>query len=131
MAPAVGEAEKLRFHTLNVRTGNRVVIRYVDVMTGRRVRETGQTKGCPCGESDLVPLEDDNLDAIALNSVRAINIEMSMPAGSIGRVWYDAPYYLIPSDRIGEEAFSVIAQPCRRRELPAWPGWCLSGASGW
>ena len=33
-----------------------------------------------------------------------------MPADSIGWIWYDTPHYLVPDDKVGEEAFSVIRE---------------------
>lgn len=53
-------------------------------------------------------LEDDELESVALESARTIDISMFVPADSIGRIWYDTPHYLTPCDRVGEEAFSVI-----------------------
>jgi DNA end-binding protein Ku len=35
MTPATSESEKVRFHTLNEKTGNRVVSQYVDSVTGK------------------------------------------------------------------------------------------------
>lgn len=110
MAPAISDAEKVRFHTLNGSTGNRVVSRYVDAVTGKAVREEDEVKGYPRGEDDFVLLEDDELDSVALDSTRTIDIETFVPAESIGWIWYDRPHYLSPADRIGEEAFSVIRE---------------------
>jgi DNA end-binding protein Ku len=45
MLPATSEAEKVRFHTLNRVTGNRVHARYVDAETGKPVDEQDQVKG--------------------------------------------------------------------------------------
>ncbi len=108
MAPATGEGGKVRFHTLNARTANRVVSRYVDSVTGKPVREEDEAKGYPRGEDDFVLLEDDELDSVALESTRTIDIEMFVPGDSIGWIWYDRPHYLSPADRVGEEAFAVI-----------------------
>ncbi len=108
MSPATTEAEKLRFHTMNAKTGNRVISRYVDSETGKPVREEDEVKGYPRGENDHVLLEDDEIDAVALDSTRTIDIDMFVAADSIPWIWYDRPHYLLPSDRVGEEAFSVI-----------------------
>ena len=110
MAPATSEAEKLRFHTLNARNGNRVLSRYVDAVSGKPVREEDEARGYPRGEDEFVLLEDDELDGIALESTRTIDIDMFVPADSIGWIWYDTPHYLTPADRIGEEAFAVIRE---------------------
>lgn len=108
MMPATSENEKVRFHTLNAKTGNRVVSQYVDAVTGKPVDEDDEVKGYPRGEDEFVLLEDDEIEAVALESTRTIDIDMFVPADSIEWIWYDKPHYLVPNDTVGEEAFSVI-----------------------
>lgn len=108
MTPATSETEKVRFHTLNRKSGNRVVSQYVDSVTGKPVDEDDEVKGYPRGEDEYVLLEDDELDSVGLESTRTIDIEMFVPADSIGPIWFDKPHYLAPDDPVGEEAFSVI-----------------------
>lgn len=108
MAPATSGADKVRFHTMNAKTGNRVVSRYVDSVSGKPVRDVDEVKGYARGEDDYVILEDDEIDQVALESTRTIDIDMFVPADTIGWIWYDTPHYLSPADRVGEEAFSVI-----------------------
>jgi DNA end-binding protein Ku len=72
----------------------------------RRRRRRGQ--GYERGEGDYVLLEDDELEAVALESARTIDIDIFAAAGSIDRVWYDKPHYLTPNDEVGKEAFCVI-----------------------
>jgi len=108
MMPATSESEKVRFHTLNEKTGNRVVSQYVDAVTGKPVDEDDEVKGYPRGEDDYVLLDDEELEAVALESTRTIDIDMFVPADSIEWIWYDKPHYLMPDDPVGEEAFSVI-----------------------
>ncbi|MDE1149862.1 MAG: Ku protein [Azospirillaceae bacterium] len=108
MVPATSENGKVRFHTLNRATGNRVVSRYVDAVTGKPVDEDDEAKGYPRGEDDYLILEDDELDAVALESTRTIDIEMFVPHDAVEWIWYDTPHYLTPADKVGAEAFSVI-----------------------
>ncbi|HEY9211674.1 MAG TPA: Ku protein, partial [Ancylobacter sp.] len=108
MVPATSENEKVRFHTLNRKTGNRIVSQYVDAVSEKPVDEDDEVKGYQRGENDYVMLEDDEIDAVALESTRTIDIEMFVPRDSIGWIWYDKPHYLTPNDPVGEEAFSVI-----------------------
>lgn len=110
MMPATSENEKVRFHTLNAATGNRVTSRYVDAGTGNPVREEDEVKGYERGDDDYVVLEDDEIEAVALESARTIDIDMFVPCDSIGWIWYDTPHYLMPSDKVGEEAFAVIRE---------------------
>lgn len=108
MMPATGDGEKLRFRTLNRTTGNPVASRSVDAGTGAVVEAEETVRGYPRGEDDYVMLEEEELDAVALDSTRTIDIATFVDAGSIAWVWYDRPYYLLPSDPVGEEAFAVI-----------------------
>src|SRR5437764_35490 len=110
MLPATSEAEKVRFHTLNRATGNRVHARYVDAETGKPVGDEDQVKGYERENGEYVMLEDEELDAVALESTRTIEIDCFVPADSIGWIWYDKPHYLMPDDKVGEEAFSVIRE---------------------
>jgi len=108
MTPATTESEKIRFHTLNRRTGNRVVSRYIDAVTEKPVDEDEEVKGYQSGEDEYVILEDEELEAVALESTRTIDINVFVPRDSIGWIWYDTPHYMVPDDPVGEEAFSVI-----------------------
>ena len=110
MVPATSESEKVRFHTLNRKTGNRVVSRYVDSVTRKPVDEADEARGYPRGEDDYVLLEEDEIEDVALDSTRTIDIEMFVPKDEVGWIWYDKPHYLTPADKVGEEAFAVIRE---------------------
>ena len=60
-----------------------------------------------------IGLEDDELESVALESARTIDIQSFVPAESIDWIWYDSPYYLTPDDPIGEEAYCVIRDAMR------------------
>ncbi|ACB94036.1 Ku protein [Beijerinckia indica] len=108
MTPAISEREKVRFHTLNRKTGHRILSQYVDAETGKPVEEADEVKGYQRGENDYVMLEDAEIDAVRLESTHTIDIDMFVPHDSVGLIWYDRPHYLIPNDTVGEEAFCVI-----------------------
>lgn len=108
MTPATSESKKVKFHTLNRTTGNRIVSRNVDAVTDDVIDEDDEVKGFERGEDDYVLLEDEEIAAVALESTRTIDIDAFVPADSIEWVWYDKPHYLTPNDSVGEEAFSVI-----------------------
>lgn len=108
MTPATTEGERIRFHTLNRKTGNRIESRYVDAESQEVVEADSEVKGYERGQDDYVMIEDEDLDAVALESTRTIDIDMFVPAESIGWIWYDKPHYLVPNDKVGEEAFAVI-----------------------
>lgn len=108
MEPAATDSGRVKFRTLNERTGNPVTSRYLDDVSGKEVAEEDEVKGYPRGEDDYVILEDDEIDSVALESTRTIDIDMFVPEGEIGPIWYDRPHFLVPSDKVGEEAFTVI-----------------------
>ncbi|MEV4609439.1 Ku protein [Neorhizobium sp. LMR1-1-1.1] len=108
MTPATSESEKVRFHTLNKETGNRVVSQYIDSVTGKPVKDGNEAKGYARGENDYVILTDDDLDRVALDTVKTIDIEKFAPAESIEWVYLEKPHYLMPDDAVGNEAFAVI-----------------------
>ncbi|MFD1252374.1 putative DNA repair protein YkoV [Devosia equisanguinis] len=110
MTPATSDSEKVRFHTLNAKTGNRVVSQYVDAVSAKPVDKDDEVKGYQRGEDDYVMLEDDEIDAVALESTRTIDIESFVSRDSIEWIWYDTPHYLAPNDPVGEEAFAVIRE---------------------
>ncbi|TDK37577.1 Ku protein [Rhizobium deserti] len=108
MTPATSESEKVRFHTLNKETGNRVVSQYIDSVTGKPVEDENEAKGYARGENDYVILTDDDLDAVVLDTVKTIDIQKFVPSDSIEWVYLEKPHYLMPDNAVGNEAYAVI-----------------------
>lgn len=106
LTPATTESAKLRFHTLDRKSGNRVESRYVDAETGKPVEDPARAYAV--GEDRSVILDDDELDAVALDTTHTLDIETFVPRASIEPVWLDRPHFLAPDDPVGEEAFGVI-----------------------
>lgn len=117
MTPATSESEKVRFHTLNKDTGNRVVSQYIDSVTGKPVKEDDEAKGYARGENDYAILTDDDLDAVALDTVKTIDIEKFVPFDSIEWIYLEKPHYLIPDDTVGNEAFAVIREAMKGEKV--------------
>jgi DNA end-binding protein Ku len=117
MSPATSESEKVRFHTLNKETGNRVVSRYVDSTTGKPVRDENEIKGYERGENDYVLLTDEDLDSVELETVRTIDIEKFVPRESIEWIYLETPHYLVPNEKIGNEAFAVIRDAMKAEDV--------------
>lgn len=110
LTPATTEREKLRFHTINAETGNRVRSRYVDADTGKPVTEDDEVRGYEVEDGRHVVIEDVELEAVGLESTRTIDIEQFVPSDSIEWIWYETPYYLMPDDEVAQEAFAVIRE---------------------
>jgi DNA end-binding protein Ku len=117
LSPATSDTEKVRFHTMNRATGNRVASRYVDQVTGKEVITEDQVKGYERGEGEYIILEEEEIDAVALESVRTIEIEKFTPRESIDWIWLEKPHYLVPNDKVGEDAFAVIRDAMRAENV--------------
>jgi DNA end-binding protein Ku len=110
MSPATTDGEKVRFHTINRKTGDRIYTRYVDAKSGRTVDDDDQVRAYEKGEDDYIILEDEELDAVQLESARTIDIDEFVEADTIEWVYYDSPYFVVPADEVGAEAFTVIRE---------------------
>lgn len=110
MTPAITQSRKIRFHNLNRSTGNRVQSEYVDSETGKQVADEDQRKGYEYEDGKFVLFTDEELDQVALESTRTIDIERFVDTASIDWLWYDSPHYLAPADKVSQEAFSVVRE---------------------
>ena len=132
MEPARTASDNLTFHTINRKTGHRVESRYVDADTEEPVDDEDQVKGYPVSDDRHVMIEDEEFEAVALESTRTIDIESFVPAGDIGCNLARSPHFLKPGDKVGEEAFAVIRAamaPDRGGERVLLGSWRSKG--GW
>jgi Ku protein len=77
-----------------------------------RSRKTTRSRGTLAARTSTSCWRDE-LEAIALESVRTIDIESFVPAESLDWIWYDTPYYVTPDDPVSEEAYCVIRDGMR------------------
>ncbi|WP_246799780.1 non-homologous end joining protein Ku [Palleronia marisminoris] len=116
LTPATSSRDKVRFHTVNSETGNRVRSRYIDTETGDPVEDDDEVRGYEVEKGRHIIIEDEELEAVGLESTRTINIEQFVPSDSIEWIWYDTPYYLMPDDEVAQEAFAVIRKAMESTE---------------
>lgn len=117
LSPATTESAKVRFHTLNRKTGERIYTRYIDAVSGKTVDDDDQAKGYERAEDEYMILEDEDLDAVQLESTRTIDIGEFVDADAIEWVYYDSPYFVAPADEVGEEAFAVIREAMAKSDV--------------
>ena len=115
--PATTTSERVSFRTLNRATGNRVRRQFVDEASGDPVETDDQVKGYEVAKNEYITLEDDELKAVQLESNHTIDIERFVPRTEIDELYFDTPYYLAPTDRVGEEAFAVIREAMRSEKM--------------
>ena len=115
--PATTTSERVTFRTLNRETGNRVRRQFVDEQSGEPVETEDQVKGYEVGKGEYIQIEDDELKSVQIESNHTIDIERFVPRADIDELYLDTPYYLTPTDRVGEEAFAVIRDAMRAEKM--------------
>jgi DNA end-binding protein Ku len=105
---ATSASERVSFNTLNRKTGNRLKQHMVDSVTEEPVDTADRVKGYQVSKGQYVMVEDEDLEALKIESTKLIEIESFVPESEIDEIYLDGPYYLAPDDKVAEEAFAVI-----------------------
>lgn len=111
--PATSEAEKVSFNQINKRTGNRIKYQRVDAETGEDVDNEDIVKGYKVDTDSYIEVTKDELDNIALDSNRTIDIDQFVPRTEIDDLYVVRPYYLVPDGKVGHDAYAVIRDTIR------------------
>lgn len=111
--PASSTRERVSFNTINRKTGNKVKRIYIDPDTGEEVGTENQIKGYAVARDQYVLIENEELDAVRIESSNAIDIEKFVPRAEIDPRYLEAPYYIAPNDKVAQEAFAVIREAMR------------------
>ncbi len=117
--PATSAREKISFHQLNKETGNRVRYRKVDEQTGDDVEQSNIIKGFEVEKGHYVELDADELEAVAIESRRTIEIDEFVPKSEIDELYRRDPYYIAPDGEVGQQAFAVIREAIRKEGMVA------------
>ncbi|MGA8156664.1 MAG: Ku protein [Rhodoplanes sp.] len=115
--PATSTSQRTRFNILSRKTGHRVRYDVVDAETGDPVPDEDRVKGYKVENNAYVLVEEDELDKVALESTHTIDIEAFVPRSEVDAIYLDAPYYLVPDDRIAQEAFAVIREAIKKEDV--------------
>ena len=106
--PATSEREKIHFHQINRKTGNRILYKKVDADTHREVDRDDIIKAYEKSKGEYIPVEPEELEAVAIESKRTIEIDHFVPRKEIDELYFANPYYIVPDGEAGAEAFAVI-----------------------
>ncbi|MGM4890637.1 Ku protein [Tardiphaga sp. 866_E4_N2_1] len=111
--PATSDSEKISFNQINRNTGHRIKYLKVDADTGEEVAADDIMKGFKVDTDTYVEVSKDELDNIALDSTRTIEIDEFVPKADIDPRYAIRPYYLVPDGKIGHDAYAVIRETIR------------------
>ncbi len=106
--PSVSRSDRVSFNWVNRETGNRLRQLMVDSETEEPVERDERVRGFQLSKSEYLPIEESDLEAIEVESSHTIDIENFVPRSEIDPVYLDSSYYLVPNDKVAEEAFAVI-----------------------
>jgi DNA end-binding protein Ku len=105
---ATSSGERIAFRQINKKTGNRLRQQLVDEGTGDPIDPDDKGRGYEVDKGVYLQVEDEELDAIAIESSHTIEIDSFVPKAEVDERFIDSPYYLIPENKVALEAFAVI-----------------------
>ena len=111
--PATSESEKISFNQINRKTGHRIRYLKVDADTGEEVSNEDIIKGYQVDKDRYLEVTKDELENIALESTRTIEIDEFVPRSEIDDLYLVRPYYIVPDGKVGHDAFAVIRETIR------------------
>ena len=112
--------ERVSFRQINKKTGNRLRQQLLDEITREPVEAEDKGRGYEYAKNAYIPVDDDELDAIAIDSNHTIEIDLVRSARTDRRERYlDDRYYIAPNDQVGQEAFAVIREAMRGKGMAA------------
>ncbi len=117
--PATSDTEKVSFNQINRKTGHRIKYAKVDADTGEEVANEDIMKGYKVDTDTYIEVSKDELDDIALESTRTIEIDEFVPKTDIDNRYLIRPYYLVPDGKVGHDAFAVIRETIRNMDKVA------------
>ena len=114
--PATSASERVSFNQLNRNTGNRIKYKKVDAETSEEVESADIVKGYQVEKDVYLQVEDEEIEALQVESSHTIEIDKFVPAEQIDERFYDSPYYIVPNDKVGQDAFAVIREAMREKK---------------
>src|ERR687887_76664 len=117
--PAASSTERISFNRINKKTGNRLKQQLVDTETGEVVEKEDIGRGYEIGKGQYLQIEDNEIEKIRIESSHTISIDTFVPRSEVDDRYLESPYYIAPTDQVGQEAFAVIRDAIRDKGMVA------------
>lgn len=110
------------------KSGARVSFRQIHEPTGKPVRYTKTVegvgpvdtseimKGYEVGDDEYILLDPEEIDAIKLETKKTLELVQFVGGCEIPPLYFDKPYYIVPSDDLAEDAYRVVRDALRRAD---------------
>jgi DNA end-binding protein Ku len=90
-------------------------IKYEKVVSGiGPVNRDEIIKGYEISSGNYVLLDDEEIEAVKLESKRTLDLVQFVEADAIDVLYFDQPYYVVPADELAEEAYVVLREALRK-----------------
>jgi DNA end-binding protein Ku len=90
-------------------------IHYEKVVDGIGPIDTDEiVKGFQIEKGEYVLLEQEEIDAVKLESKKTLELTQFVDASEIDVIYYEKPYFVVPADDLAEEAFIVLREALKR-----------------
>jgi DNA end-binding protein Ku len=111
--------ERVAFRQINKKTGNRIRQQLVDDVTRQPVEAQDKGRGYEYAKDSFVMIEDEELESVEIESNHTIEIDSFVPRAEIDERYLESPYYIAPNNPVAQEAFAVIREAMRSRDMVA------------
>jgi DNA end-binding protein Ku len=110
--------ERVAFRQINKKTGNRLRQQLIDDVTREPVEAAEEGRGYECEK--LLPVDRRRGDRIDRGREQPHDRDrLVVPRSEIDERYLDSPYYIGPNEPVGQEAFAVIREAMRGKEMVA------------
>lgn len=108
----------IAFNQIHEPSGKR--IKYEKVVPGLGAVDADEiVKGYQVSKGHYVLLDDDELEAVKLESKKTLELTQFVAPDEIDPLYYERPYYVVPADDLAEEAFVVLREALRETKKVA------------
>jgi DNA end-binding protein Ku len=124
---SAGESSSaVSFNMLHGKCKSRLKQQYVCPKDNEIVTRDQMVKGYQFSKDQYVTFTKEELDAMAQEAQKAIEITEFVPASAIDPVYFDRPYYLGP-EKGGEKAFRLLNEAMKKTGRSALAKWAARG----
>ena len=109
---------KISFNQIHEPSGKRV--KYEKTVPGvGPIDRDDIIKGYEISKGEYVLLDDEEIEAVKIESRKTLELVQFVDAGEIDPLYYEKPYYVAPKDDLAEEAFVVLREALRKAKKVA------------
>lgn len=110
---ARNSASRVSFRQIHKPSGQPV--RYQKTVQGIGPVESDEiVKGYETDDGEYILLQPEEIDAIRLETKKTLELVQFVEVSEIAPIWFDRPYYVVPTDELAEDAYRVVRDALRQ-----------------